>query len=171
MRMELIHPMLVHFPLALLFVGVCLKTLSFPLRASRSYRYLRVTSWILLALGVCFAWLAILAGETAAAVVQTTLREPTILQDHSLVAYTTAYLFTIALLLDWVKTWGIQRFFSPRFATALTVVDSFIFLAAFIILIITAFLGGSLVYDQGAAVEKSAPSSEHAPQGTPQKKP
>ncbi len=150
MRTELIHPLLVHFPIALLFTGIVLRLLSFFLRHSHAYRSVRTTAWTVLAIGVCMAWLTILAGEFAAGIVYSKLCVREVLENHSMLAYTATILFSAALLLDWGK----NLCKASRFAMAVSTVSAFLFLGATIILAFVGFLGGSLVYDQGAAVEK-----------------
>ncbi len=153
MRIELLHPLVVHFPIALLLVGVLLRCIALFLKRSELYPYVMVSSWIILGIGVCCAWLAVLAGEFAADVVGKNLCQPNILQDHKKLAYTAAILFTCALLLDWGKMWG-KNYFSPLFNKVIGVTRFVLFLVATVILLSAAYFGGSLVYEQGAAVEK-----------------
>jgi uncharacterized membrane protein len=148
MRIELIHPLLVHFPLALLTVGTFLRILAFFFRE----RFL-FTSWVILGLGVCFIWATILAGEFAADIVEKDLCNPLILVSHSNFAYTAAYLFTATLLLDWMNDYW---FHEP----ILFNICSFFVLVCAAILIYVGFLGSALVYEQGAAVEKRCQGKE-----------
>ena len=152
MRIELIHPMIVHFPLALLFTGVGFKVVGFFLRNRRVYRYVKAASWMVLSLGVCFAWLAILSGELAHHIEEKHLCEAAVLDQHALFAYTTAFLFTAALLLDlggaWRKT---THLFSNK---AVAAIKFFLFLSGTLLLIFTGVFGGILVFEQGVAVEK-----------------
>jgi uncharacterized membrane protein len=145
MRIELIHPLLVHFPLALLTIGVCLRALAFFYQ-----RHFLFMSWIILGIGVCFAWMAILAGEFAADIVGKNLCEDKILDLHSTLAYTAAFLFTSGLLLDWAKAiWArgvIHKY--------LTIICFLLFLGAASILVYVGYLGATMVYEQGAAVQK-----------------
>jgi len=70
-----------------------------------------------------------------------------VLEHHSLFAYTTAYLFTAGILLDFANGhWFHRRLlyaFCPLF-----------FIASASLLIYVGYLGGTLVFEQGAAVEK-----------------
>ncbi len=153
MRVELIHPMLVHFPLALLLTGIGLKVISFFFKHTHFYSFLQIASWMNLGLGVCFAWMAILAGGLAEDVVRKNLCQANFLDDHILFAYTAAYLFTFALLLDLGRAW-MKRRFSHVFLKVTLIINFFLFLGATSMLLLTGFFGGSLVYDQGAAVKK-----------------
>ena len=118
-------------------------------RKSSHYSTLLFTARLTLAIGVCFAWLAVLAGELAASVVEKTLCKPGILEDHSTLAYTASILFTAGLILDcsrsWIKRSGLRKL--------LIWASSLLLALAVVLLIGTAFFGGKLVYEQGAAVE------------------
>ncbi|MDE3045260.1 MAG: hypothetical protein KGJ02_01250 [Verrucomicrobiota bacterium] len=153
MRVELIHPMLVHFPLALLLTGIGLKIVAFFFKRAHFYYYLQIASWMNLGLGVFFAWMAILAGGLAEDVVRKNLCKVEFLNDHIFFAYTATYLFTFALLLDFGRTW-MKRRFSSSFHKVVSIINFLLFLGATSMLLLTGFFGGSLVYDQGAAVEK-----------------
>jgi uncharacterized membrane protein len=154
MRLELIHPMIVHFPLALLLVGVFVKCIAFFARRTLVYPYLAASSWLIVGLGVCFAWAAIIAGEVAEDIVRKTLCQPDVLQDHRQLAYTAAIVFTAAFVVDLGKTAG-KKYFSPLFNKTLWGASFLLFFAGTCILVSAAYLGGSLVYEQGAAVEKT----------------
>ena len=149
MRVELIHPMVIHFPLALLLVGSGLRTVAFFARGSSFYRALLVTSRLVLAIGVCFAWAAVVAGELASDVVEKTLCKPQALETHSTLAYTASSLFTAGIILDWGREWKKLR----SFKRMITIFSALLLLAGTIVLITAGFFGGSLVYDQGAAVQ------------------
>jgi len=156
-RPELIHPMIIHFPIALLFTGVGIKVVAFFLRHKPYSRILTITAWIVLALGCLSALAALLAGELAASIVQKNLCMPEMLSFHSTCAYTAAILFTLALLLDWGKAWGKAHGLSSKTYKILVTVNFILFLAATLTLSAVGGLGASLVYDQGAAVEKRCP--------------
>ena len=109
-----------------------------------------MTSWIVLAIGVCFAWVAILAGEYAADIVAPNLCNASILNRHAFLAYTAAYLFTIGLILNWIRVLWVKGGLRKLF----TILYSILFLAGFIDLFFVGGLGGEMVYEQGAAVKE-----------------
>lgn len=148
MRIELIHPMLIHFPLALLFTGSGLRAGSFFVRRSSFYPSLLSTSRLILAIGVCFAWASVAAGEVASDVVERTLCKPQVLQTHSTLAYFASTLFTAGLLLDLGR--GSKKLRS--YQQAAMALNLFFYFAGALVLLLTGFFGGDLVYSQGAAV-------------------
>jgi uncharacterized membrane protein len=149
MRVELVHPMLVHFPIALLVVGCVLKAVAFALRRSSLYPRLLFSSRLIIACGVLFAWAAVIAGEYAEDIVRPTLCQPEILNVHRALGYTTACLFTIGLLFDWPRVWLKKT----RAHKLFTFLSSLCFLLGFGYIVATGVFGETLVYEQGAAVE------------------
>ena len=109
MRLELIHPMIVHFPIALLLIGVVLRFVSLWAVKKPRLSFLLPASWVILALGVVGAWVAIIFGEIAHDIVKPTLQDITVLEEHEVHAYTTAWGFTIGLLIDWARAFFIFK--------------------------------------------------------------
>lgn len=144
MRIELIHPLLVHFPIALLTIGVLLRGLAIFYRSQ-----LLKTSWIILGIGVFFAWMAVLAGEFAADIVGPTLCDQFVLHTHKTFAYNTAWFFSGALALDW------GRILRPRLGQykTLSLLCFLLYLGGLCTLLYAGALGAGMVYDQGAGVE------------------
>ncbi len=151
MRLELIHPMLVHFPIALLTTGVVLRFVSLWSKKRPNLSFLLPSAWLILALGVIAAWLAVIAGEVARDIVATP-ENRAILDEHREHAYTTAIGFTISLLLDWTRAFLATK--SKRVNRILGVVVGIIYLFCWTNLLITAYYGGTLVFEKGAAVIK-----------------
>lgn len=149
MRIELVHPMLVHFPIAFLVVGFVLKVISFWLRKASFYPFLLFSSRLIVLIGVIFAWAAVITGGYAEDVVRKTLCQPKILDIHLNMGWTTAYLFSAALLCDWPREW----LKSTPLLKLLTIISSVLYLVGFGFIVTTGAFGGSLVYDQGAAVD------------------
>ena len=148
MRTELIHPLVVHFPLALLLTGVVLRLCAFFLKKRPFASSLLWCSWILLFLGSGFAWLAVCAGELAEDIVRRGLCKPDILEHHKDLAYTAATLFSIGILIDLAKAW-----IKPSHPRAVATLMALIYLSGTVFLIIVGGYGANLVYEQGAAVE------------------
>ena len=150
MRAELFHPLLVHFPIALLVVASAVRFVHVIFRNNRFAQTILVFSWVLLFLGVAAAWLAILAGEVAESIVRATLCRPDVLDHHQQLAYTTAIIFSGALVSDVGLFWLKPSALKSMLVAALLV----LYLSGVVLLVFTGGFGGSLVYDQGAAVEK-----------------
>lgn len=158
MRLELIHPMLVHFPIALLSVGVLVRAASLWTAKRPNFSFLLPASWMILFLGVIAAWATIIAGELAEGIVKPMLQNDIVLEEHSEHAYITAIGFTIGLLIDWTR--GFLRTKLQRegwiVKRGLAAIIWFIYLFSLTYLIITGFYGGTLVYEEGAAVQKQS---------------
>lgn len=160
LRVELIHPMLVHFPIALLLVGTGIRCAAFFAREHSGYPALLFTSRLVLAIGLGFAVLTILAGELAESVVGKTLCLPEVLEDHAALAFTATFLYAFGLLGDFVGDPARDWIRSGKFKKFVVTVSYFLLLAGALLLLLAARLGGSLVYDQGAATERVCASSK-----------
>ncbi|NBX16200.1 MAG: hypothetical protein EBR09_02420 [Proteobacteria bacterium] len=162
-RVELFHPMFVHFPVALLLAGVLarLLLLLFENRdRGHVFRWIFLWCWTLGSLG-CIA--AYLTGEEAESVVNRIICDPTLTHEHADFA-----LYTLAL------SWGalfvsvLRMFFSGRLKAKLEqavmnthskfkavmrgilLAELLLVVAVGAVLVWTSHLGGKLVYTQGA---------------------
>lgn len=149
LRTEVIHPLIVHFPLALLLTGIALRFAHLFLRKSPFDRVSLFSSWVLLFLGVCSAWLAVIAGEFAEDIVRSGLCKPEVLEQHKALAYSAASVFSAALILDIGRMWVKRR---AKFFLSSAIV--LFYSAGVVLLILAGGHGASLVYEQGAAVER-----------------
>lgn len=157
MRLELIHPMIVHFPIALLLTGTVLRFVAFYISKRAAFSFLLPASWTILALGVISAWMAVFAGEIAAGIVGGALENPGILEQHEMHAYMTATGFTLSLIIDWVRAFLLTKLHKRSWfiKKGLGVVIGLFYLFSLTNLVITGEYGATLVYEEGAAVKKT----------------
>ncbi len=153
-RTELMHPLFVHFPVALLILAAAVLVIArfniFP----KQRQTLHCAGWIILFPGVILAWISVYTGIQADGVVGREVCDPTVLEDHERFAFLTSYLFTAAAigeLADWflkAKTWwkGIRKG-----VAALLVV---LYLGGATGIGYVGHLGAKLVYQQAAAVHQ-----------------
>jgi len=157
MRLELIHPMLVHFPLALLSTGVVVRFASLWGAKRPGLSFLLPASWLILSFGVIAAWLTVIAGEIACEIVMPTLPDPSILEEHETHAYLTASCFTIALFVDWTRAFFLTKEKNWIIKKGLFALVWLLYLFSLTNLMITGFYGATAVYEEGAAVAKPKP--------------
>lgn len=149
-RVELLHPLFVHFPIALLVIGSLLRLpgIWFPqvLFASR----------LMVVLGSAFAWAAYFTGNMAEEEVNSTMCDPGATHWHGDLAFYVTLLFTAVALIDLLSVWLARKrpwLASMRLQMALLVP----LLAGAGLMAYVGHLGASLVYQQGAAVYKPSP--------------
>ncbi len=149
-RVELLHPMLVHLPLALLPLAALFRLTGQLLGDRPRDHFLLPASRLLLALGVIFVWAAIYTGGLADGAVARSLCDPTVLKDHENLSYTSAYIFTAAGLIDlgiaWKNWTAGLRSRLVHWAVILSL------LGGSGVLVYVGHLGASLVYQQAAGV-------------------
>ncbi|SDG61496.1 DUF2231 domain-containing protein [Psychroflexus sediminis] len=143
-RTEIWHPLVVHFPIALLLVASLFKVLNL---------FLKGQTWkgggsVLLLLGIFGVWIAIYTGNLADGIVSRTLCDPTVLEAHENSAYTLAWLFTAAFLLDAASAF--KR--SKNYVKWLKLIVVILMLIGSGFMVYTGHLGAKLVYQQGAGV-------------------
>lgn len=157
-RTELWHPLVVHFPIALLLVGTALRLLGGFRRRWDRLHVLAVSGRVLLGLGTIGAWAAIYTGTLADAEVARSLCDPTVVEAHEFWAYRVAWLFTAALALD-AAVWPVRRtgWGQPWSERGLLALLAGCLLLGSVGLGYVGHLGSKLVYQQGAAVHTPAP--------------
>ncbi len=142
--------MLVHFPIVLLLLATIARLVSLFLKGQHRHSW-RYMSRVALYAGVPAAWIGIYTGDLAHSEVTRSLCDPTILKTHENTAYTLAWLFTVAALLD-----GILYFYKLplkyfRLQEAALLV---LMLIGTVYLAYSGHLGASLVYQQAAGVHR-----------------
>ena len=146
-RVELIHPFVVHIPVALLLVGSIFWILSLWLH--RRYTFLRPSGRLLLLIGTVGAWIAVYTGTLADGQVARSLCDPTIAKEHERFAYTVGYLFSAFVIVDWLVVKDYLTFITKKY---LHVGLAILLIAGCGFLGYVGHLGGKLVYQQSAAV-------------------
>lgn len=139
MRLYLLHPILVHFPIVLLLLGYtlcCLETF----RKKPEWLYSAV-SW-LLGLGAVSVWIVVGTGLLAEKTAPHIPAAWEVLDAHTRFGFLTGGISTVVLLLRLL----IKRRWKWIFFVSYT--------ALIALLVITAYYGGELVYTYGMGVKK-----------------
>ena len=138
--MHPIHPMLVHFPIALLSAAVFFDLLGLRWRAEES----RIAALYALVLGLAGALVAVISGHFAEEAVEESGVPKQVLELHEELGFATFWLFAgllglrIAERLQWIA----ER---PPLRIAVG-------MGGVIVLLVASYYGGSLVYEHGAGV-------------------
>ena len=146
-RVELIHPFVIHIPIALLIFGSLFWIVSLWLH--RQHDFLRPSARLLLLIGTIGAWIAVYTGSLADAEVVRTLCDPTVVEQHEKLAYIVGYIFLGFVIIDWLVAKNYLNLISRKYLQA----------GLAILLIVgcgflgyVGHLGSKLVYQQAAAV-------------------
>ncbi|WP_229337294.1 DUF2231 domain-containing protein [Christiangramia sediminis] len=142
-RTEVFHPLSVHFPIVLLLMATLFKIIG--LWSSK-------ITWdhggrLMLFLGVIGVWIAIYTGDLADGIVSRQLCDPTVLKEHENFAYTTAWIFTIALAIELL-----MRYIDILKTRITSFILVLLMLAGTGTLMYVGHLGAELVYQQAAGV-------------------
>ncbi len=143
-RTEVLHPLFVHFPIALLIMATAFKIAALWVKG----KFLDLPASILLVVGTIGGWLAIYTGDLADGAVSRTICDPTVLKAHENNGYTMIWLFTVALFLDIIYQYKITDFkihWAKGIIILLMIVGSGY-------LGYVGYLGAQLVYQQAAGV-------------------
>lgn len=146
-----LHPLVVHFPIALLLVAPLFIAAGILMNPSKGHPFL-IAALALMLLGTAGTFLAVATGEAAGEVAQRTAAVNTVLQRHEDLAETTRIVFSVLTLIF------AALLFLPRLLKReATIVSARILPLAFllfysagaVILVNTAHNGGRLVHELG----------------------
>jgi len=151
-RKELWHPVIVHFPIALLLVATFFLLIHFFFRGEYKRIFLNSAFFVLI-LGVIGAWLAIFTGDLADGIVSRKICDPTVLKDHELAGQTTAYLFTGAAIIHLLLFLNVLK---GKMETLLPFLIFVLMIVGSVFLYRTGHSGASVVYQQGGGVYNHA---------------
>ncbi|MDP3089848.1 MAG: DUF2231 domain-containing protein [Nitrospira sp.] len=138
--MHPIHPMLVHFPIALLSAAVFFDLLGGKWRSEEC----RIASLYTLVLGLAGALAAVISGHMAEEAVEPSGVPESVLELHEGLGFATFWIFLG--LLGWRVIMGLG-FVRERRAVSVG-----LGLVGIVVLLAASYYGGSLVYDYGAGV-------------------
>ncbi len=138
--MHPIHPMVVHFPIALFITSVVFDFLAMRWR----HKSFQDTGFYTLIAGLLGAAAAVLTGALAEEAVENKGIPESVIEIHEALGYATLLFFIGLLALRLLMRWKLIRE-SPALYLAMGVIG-------IVILSATGYFGGSLVYDFGAGV-------------------
>jgi uncharacterized membrane protein len=149
-----IHPMLVHFPIALLYLTAAVDIAGLVV-ADRD-RFLQRAGFWLLTLTAFFTVLTIIAGLIAQHEVTLTPAALTLLHRHQSLAVLTGAAIGLAWLVRLGTRFRVGRGWSVLGRGRSTRASTFLVVVAAVLITLTASLGGRLVYEEGVAVRSVA---------------
>jgi uncharacterized membrane protein len=162
-----LHPLIIHFPVALLLVAPLFVLLGLAVRTHR--RAFLLSALLLMILGTTSAWVAVATGEAAGKLADRTPEVNAVIEHHSTLAERTRLAFTVLTLLFAGLLVGPQLL-KREPAEAATIVVAALFLAAYgvgaLVLANTAHNGGRLVHELGVRALMPAPPSATADGGS-----
>ena len=139
-----VHPLLVHFPVALLIAAALIDIVALLAGRRRSLGHMATILYVLGALGALVSWLS---GRAAADSVAASGAASAILTDHADWATITLWFFGVYALLR-VGLWKLQ--FRTVLWTPMVVLGA----VGLVLVFQSASLGGRLVFEQGVGVQK-----------------
>lgn len=146
-----LHPLIIHFPIALLLVAPLFVIVGALLPSSRGRSFL-VTGFILVFLGSATLFLAVASGEAAARAVSQAPEVRLVLAEHERFAQTSQILFS-ALTLAFAALLFVPRYLrrelEPKLHSELLAVFLIFYLAGALLLVNAARQGTRLVHEFG----------------------
>ena len=159
---DALHPLIIHFPIALLLVTPILVILGIVL--PKQARGLFIAALVMMALGTIATYFAVATGEAAGELAERTPGVPAVLERHEDLAETTRGIFT-ALTVVFAAMLFVPSIFKRTLNRKIAVVVNILFLALYaggaVFLMNVAHQGGRLVHEFG--VRAMISSSQSAP--------
>jgi uncharacterized membrane protein len=142
-----LHPLVVHFPIALLFTAAGLDVLGWMLRCNRSLRFVATVLYVLGTLTIVPTYFI---GRAAAASIWLPGMAHAAVKEHWDWAFRTVWFFAILTVVRLVLLWRARAHPRPALIAALTLAG----LVGVVLLGETGDRGGRLVYEYGVGVAR-----------------
>lgn len=160
-REELLHPMFLHFPIALFVLALLLKfsQLICPKQFKNTIIYISISNKVILTLAALTYLISIFLGDIALDAIKKNFCDLSAIYNHEQVAQNALYFFIGALLFEGVSS--IEQIKKSKFylTTINLIVLTFLFAGNYT-MVDAAHLGAQLVYEKGAAVKNSSNSCD-----------
>lgn len=143
--LELLHPRLVHFPIALLLTSVIVDWVSHRWKREE----LDQVAWVTLLIGLAGAVLALIAGLIAAQAVPADSPATTTLNLHKILGIGVLIIFGLQAVCRWRN--------KGEYSRGKRILHTFIQIAGVALIVAVGTLGGELVYTYGIGVSTAIP--------------
>jgi uncharacterized membrane protein len=156
---DALHPLVVHFPLALLFTAPVLVLVAGITHCGR--KAFAGSALIIMVIGTIAAYVATSTGDAAADIANPPLRMGDLIHDHEEAADLTRNLFT-GLTIAYAILFGVAMAMKDRFKRSWWVIAHVVFLLAYawpaLVLANTGHMGGRIVHEFGVRAQYKAPT-------------
>lgn len=148
---QAIHPLVVHFPIALLLIAPLFIVIGVMLKPARSFPFL-LAALVLMVLGTASTFVAASSGEAAGELVENSAQAKAVLEQHEELAEITQIVFS-ALTLIFASILFVPKLLKREPTRAIATILPLVFLVFYatgaITLANTAHQGGRLVHELG----------------------
>lgn len=161
-----LHPVIIHFPIALLLVAPILVLIgSFVPNKTRSFL---IAAFIMMLIGTISAWIAVSTGEAAGEIAERMANVEAVLENHEELAETMSKVFTALTAIFGVIVFApmlIKKELPSVVLTVLNIAFLVFYGAGTILLINTAHEGGRLVHEFGVRAVMNGSTAQNLDNG------
>jgi uncharacterized membrane protein len=163
---DALHPLIIHFPVALLLVAPILVILGMLL--PRQSKGLFIAAFVLMALGTVATYVAVATGEAAGELAERTAGVAAVLEGHEKLAETTRLIFTALTVIFAVILFApplLKRHLGHRSWLVLSMAFLVFYSAGMVVLVNVAHQGGRLVHEFGVRAMTTPSQAPRAASG------